>query len=291
MDKSVITIGTFDGIHKGHKAIIDKVIEISKEKKLNSIIISFEHPVKKVNGLLTLTDEKTEILSSFGIDEILLLPVDKKILSTTAENFFDEVLIKQLHVKHIVAGYDCAFGKDRAGNIAWLKKKTKQNNISLDIISPVKVRKQIVSSSKIRTLIQKNNITLANLMLNRTFEFSGKHIGGNKIGRKIGFPTINLKVNKTKVLPRGIFICSVSDKKGQIYPAVLNIGIRPTIDIKKHDLSVEIHLLNYSGVWKEKNVKCSVYKYIRSEKKFKNLDILKQNINADIAKAQKFFNL
>jgi riboflavin kinase/FMN adenylyltransferase len=104
MKKSVITIGTFDGIHKGHRAIIDRVIEVAEEKRFKSIVISFEKPIKKVNGLLTLPDEKTDILSSFSIDEILLLPSDRQIISMTAEDFFYEILLKQLNVKHIVVG-------------------------------------------------------------------------------------------------------------------------------------------------------------------------------------------
>ncbi|MDD5102324.1 MAG: bifunctional riboflavin kinase/FAD synthetase [Endomicrobiaceae bacterium] len=291
MKQSVITIGTFDGVHKGHKAIIDKVIEISKTKNLKSILISFEKPIKQVNGLLTLPDEKIEILSSFIVDEIIILPVDKSIVSITAENFFNDVLLKQLHANHIVVGYDCAFGKDRVGNILWLQKKAKQHNISIDIIKPVKVRKQIISSSKIRSLIQKDNISLANQMLDRVFEINGKKISGNKIGREIGFPTINIKVNQNKVLPRGIFICSIVDKTGQIYPGVLNIGTRPTVKLKNHALSIEIHLLGFSGTWKEKDIKVSIYKYIRNERKFTSLDYLKKAIRQDIVKAKHFFSL
>ncbi len=291
MKKSVITIGTFDGIHKGHRAIIDRVIEVAEEKRFKSIVISFEKPIKKVNGLLTLPDEKTDILSSFSIDEILLLPSDRQIISMTAEDFFYEILLKQLNVKHIVVGYDCTFGRDRTGNIAWLKTKSAENNICLDIIKPVKFGKETVSSSKIRSLIQKNDISLANKMLGRVFEINGKKVSGNKIGRTIGFPTINIKVNKEKILPKGVFICSASDKNGRIYPGVLNIGLRPSIKLKKHDLSVEIHLLDFSGVWKEKDIKVSIHKNIRAEKKFTSLGNLKKAIAEDITAAKRFFSL
>ena len=126
MKQSVITIGTFDGVHKGHQAILNKVVEVAEKENLKSIVLSFESPVKQVSGLITTTEEKVNLLASFCVDEILLLPVTKKILSTTAEDFFETVLVKQLKAKHIVVGYDCTFGKDRNGNVAWLKKKCKK---------------------------------------------------------------------------------------------------------------------------------------------------------------------
>lgn len=281
MKNSVITIGTFDGVHKGHQAILNKVVEAAEKENLKGIVLSFESPVKQVSGLITTTEEKVNLLASFCVDEILLLPVTKKILSTTAEDFFETVLVKQLKAKHIVVGYDCTFGKDRKGNVAWLKKNVKKYGITLTVINPVKVKNKIVSSSKIRELITKNNIKDTNKMLNRIFSFTGKHVTGNKIGRTLGFPTINIKTDDTKLLPKGVFACMVSDKKNNMYCGVLNIGIRPTVDLKEHNLSVEIHLLNFSGVWKEKNPVIYIYDFIRKEKKFKNVELLKQAIKKD----------
>ena len=281
MKQSVITIGTFDGVHKGHQAILNKVVEVAKKENLKSIVLSFESPVKQVSGLITTTEEKVNLLASFCVDEILLLPVTKKILSTTAEDFFETVFVRQLKAKHIVVGYDCAFGKDRNGNVAWLKKNVKKYGIKLTVINPIKVKNKIVSSSKIRDLITKSNIKDTNKMLNRIFSFTGKHVTGNKIGRTLGFPTINIKTDDTKLLPKGVFVCMVSDKKNNMYCGVLNIGIRPTVDLKEHRLSVEIHLLNFSGVWKEKNPVIYIYDFIRKEKKFKSVELLKQAIKKD----------
>jgi len=281
MKNSVITIGTFDGVHKGHQVILNKVVEVAEKENLKSIVLSFESPVKQVSGLITTTEEKVNLLASFCVDEILLLPVTKKILSTTAEDFFETVLVKQLKAKHIVVGYDCTFGKDRKGNVAWLKKNVKKYGITLTVINPVKVKNKIVSSSKIRELITKNNIKDTNKMLNRIFSFTGKHVTGNKIGRTLGFPTVNIKVDDTKLLPKGVFACMVSDKKNNMYCGVLNIGIRPTVDLKEHKLSVEIHLLNFSGVWKEKNPVIYIYDFIRKEKKFKSIELLKKAIKKD----------
>lgn len=290
MKGSVITIGTFDGVHLGHKAILDKVVKIAREHNLQSIVITMEKPVKKVDGLLTLSNEKNEIISSFGIDKILVLPVNKAILNTTATEFFERIIIKQLNAKHIVVGYNCAFGKDREGNIAWLKETVKKYGIKLEVINPVKINNQIVSSSKIRDFINKNKIDSANKILGRIFEINGIHVSGQKIGRTIGFPTINLKVNKEKILPKGVFVCSVFDKTGSCYPAVLNIGTSPTIKNAEHSLLVEAHLLNFYGSWKSKNIKILVHKFIRNEKKFSSIKLLQKAIQNDVivASGKKF---
>lgn len=289
--QSVITIGTFDGVHKGHQAILNKVVKVAKQNNLKSIVLSFENPVKQVSGLITTTQEKVNLLASFCVDEILLLPVTKKMLSTTAEDFFETVLVKQLKAKHIVVGYDCTFGKDRKGNVAWLKKNVKKYGIKLTVIKPVKIKNKIVSSSEIRNFIIKNNIEKTNKMLNRIFSFTGEHISGNRIGRTLGFPTINIKVDKEKLLPKGVFACMVSDRKKNMYCGVLNIGIRPTVDLKEHKLSVEIHLLNFSGVWKEKYPNVYINKFIRKEKKFKTIELLKKSIQKDIEITKKQFKI
>ncbi len=291
LKQSVITIGTFDGVHKGHQAILNKVVDVAKKANLKSIVLSFENPVKQVSGLITNTEEKINLLASFCVDEILLLPVTKKMLSTTAEDFFETVLVKQLKAKHIVVGYDCTFGKARKGNVAWLKKNVKKYGIKLTVIKPVKIKNKIVSSSEIRDLIIKNDIVNTNKMLNRVFSFTGKHVTGNKIGRTLGFPTINIKTDETKLLPKGVFSCVVSDKKNNMYCGVLNIGIRPTVDLKEHKLSVEIHLLNFSGVWKEKYPIIYIYTFIRKEQKFKTIELLKKSIQKDIEITKKQFKI
>ncbi len=289
MKKSVITIGTFDGVHKGHQVILNKTVKIAKEQNLKSIVISFEKPFKNVPGLITDKKEKIDILSSFEVDEILLFPVNKKIISITAEKFFESILIKKLNVKHLVVGYDCTFGKDRQGNVDWLKKNVKKYGIELTVIRPVKIENKIISSSAVRELLEKSDVENASKMLNRIFGFDGTHITGNRIGRTLGFPTINIKTDKNKLLPRGVFACTVADKNFDIYKGVLNIGLRPSVKIKEHNLSVEVHLLNFSGVWKSRYIKVYINKFIRKEQKFKNIEELKKAIKKDVLKAEAAF--
>ena len=282
MQETAVTIGNFDGVHIGHQTILKKLIDVADKENLESIVITFDFTINKTDLLLSTNKEKIDQLSAFPIDKILILNVDKNLISTTADEFFDKILVEQLNVKHIVVGYDAAFGKNREGNISWLKKKVKEKNIKLDIVKPVKINNIIISSSKIRDLIIKNKIDLANKMLGRFFEINGKHISGNKIGRTIGFPTINVETDKFKLLPKGVFGCLLVDKNNNSFFGLLNIGLRPTFKLKKSILSTEVHLLNFEGVWKQKNIKLLILKFIRKEKSFSSVDLLIKNIKKDI---------
>lgn len=286
MKGSVVTIGTFDGVHLGHKKILDDVIKNAKENGLLSSVIIMERPVKKVDGVITLAEEKSEIISSLGADKIIILPVNKTILNTTASDFLKNVIIKQLNAKQIVVGYNCAFGKNRQGNTSWLKKNAKKYGIKLTIIKPVKISGQTVSSSKIRDFIKKGDIEAANMMLGRIFEINGIHVPGNKIGRTIGFPTVNVSADKIKILPKGIFACSMCGKDGVFYTAVLNIGTRPTFKNLKHNIAIEVHILNFYGKWHSKHVKILVTKFIRKEKKFSDIKSLQNAISSDVKLVQ-----
>lgn len=283
---TVVTLGTFDGVHKGHQAILDKLVHTAQKENLSSVVLVFEKPVKQVSGILTTVDEKFKYFVPFDINDAFVLPVNKKIISMTAEKFFEDFLIKELNAAHLVVGYDCTFGKDRKGNIDWLKKNVKKYGVKLTIVKPVKCGKEIISSSLIRELIKNNDIKKANQMLGHNFCFEGTHITGDRIGRTLGFPTINIKVDKNKLLPRGVFSCSVIDESyNDIYKGVLNIGTRPSVKLKKHNLSIEVHLLNFSGTWHSKKVTVLINKFIRPEQKFSNVEELKKAIASDIKKA------
>lgn len=281
MRKTVVTLGTFDGFHIGHSAVIKKTIEISEKYNLKSVVIVIEKPLKKIEGLITLPEEKLQILSSYPIDEILLIQPNKSLANMSADDFLKNVICKQLNAQHLVVGYDSCFGKQRQGNIKWLKKNIKKYDIDLTVIKPVKVSGKTVSSTKIRNLILNNKIEQANLMLGRSFEITGEHVSGNRIGRTINFPTVNVAVDENKILPKGVFVCSLIDKN-KIFKGVLNIGTNPTIKKIKHKLSLEVHLLDFNKNKKFKTVKILVHKFLRKEKKFKNLDELKKQIAKDI---------
>jgi riboflavin kinase/FMN adenylyltransferase len=285
--QSALTIGNFDGVHKGHIMLIKETLSIAEKNKYKSIIIAFEKPVKNNTQLLSLADEKIELLKSFNPDEIIILPSDSSVFSQEAQNFFDEFLIKRCKMAAIICGKDFAFGKNRKGDINWLKNKTKENNILLKALNPLKSNGKKISSTLIRKFIETNKIEKANFLLGRPYNIEGIHFREKGIASKMGFPTINLKTDASKLLPKGVFISLVYDKN-KTYPSITNIGYRPTISSEK-EISIETHILNFKGVWKKKKAKISLLKHIRNEKKFKNLADLTNQIKKDVQKAEFYF--
>jgi riboflavin kinase/FMN adenylyltransferase len=285
--KSVITIGTFDGVHKGHKFLIDKTLSIAKRNNLKSIIIALEKPVKKVNGLLTSCQEKLEEISALGVDEIILIDVPSEILTYTPDKFFDEFLVGDLNVSEVVCGLDFAFGKEREGDIFWLKKKTKDNTVKINVAKYLKYSSKQISSSYIRALIEKGDVKNAAKILGRPYSFSGIAFKGRGFGKKLGFPTVNLKVSNDKLLPKGVYI-SLIGQKDMLYPSITNIGSRVTFNISEN-IVPETHILNFNGAWKNALTKVTLLKKLRDEKKFKDIQDLKNQIAKDRGKALKFF--
>jgi riboflavin kinase/FMN adenylyltransferase len=284
--KSVVTIGTFDGVHKGHSLLIYKTLSLAKKNKLKSIVISLEKPVKKVKGLLTTCNEKLEEIRALGVDEVILINVPSEILSYTPDKFFDEFLLDGLNISEIVCGPDFAFGKDRKGNIDWLKKKAKNKNVKLNIVKYLNSSKQI-SSSYIRTLLEKGDVKNVTKLLGRPYSFSGIPFRDKGLGKKLGFPTVNLKVNSDKLIPKGVYI-SLITQKDKMYSSVTSIGTRLTFN-RGGKIIPETHILNFDGIWKKTLTKVILLKKIRNEKKFKNIQALKAQILKDIAKSSRFF--
>ncbi|MDR2817917.1 MAG: bifunctional riboflavin kinase/FAD synthetase [Endomicrobium sp.] len=285
--KSIVTIGTFDGVHKGHRLLIGKTVSLAGKSKLKSIVISLEKPVKKVKGLLTTCDEKLEEIKALGVDEIILINVPSEILTYTADKFFDEFLLNELNISEIVCGSDFAFGKDRKGDTGWLKKKAKNNNVKVSIVKYLKNSSKQISSSYIRTLLEKGDLKNAAKLLGRPYSFSGIPFKDKGFGKKLGFPTVNLKVNSDKLIPKGVYI-SIITQKDKVYPSVTSIGSRLTFN-RGGKIVPETHILNFDGIWKKTLTKVILLKKIRDEKKFKNVQALKVQISKDIAKSSKFF--
>jgi riboflavin kinase/FMN adenylyltransferase len=285
--KSVITIGTFDGVHKGHRLLIDKTVSLAEKNNLRSVIISLEKPVKKVNGLLTDCDEKLEEIKALGVDEIILISVPSEILMYTPDEFFDKFLLEELNVSEIICGSDFAFGKDRKGSADWLKKKAKNNNVKINIVKYLKNSSKQISSSYIRTLIEKGDVKNAAKLLGRPYSFSGIPFKDKGLGKKLGFPTVNLRVNSDKLLPKGVYV-SLITQKDRIYPSITSIGARLTFN-RGSKIVPETHILNFNGIWKKSLTKVVLLKKIRDEKKFKNATALKVQISKDVEKASRFF--
>jgi riboflavin kinase/FMN adenylyltransferase len=288
LKKSIITIGTFDGIHKGHQLLIKKTLCIAKRKKLRSVLIALEKPVKKVSGLLSTYQEKQDELTSFGLDEVYVLKVPSDILNMSPDKFFDDFLFNMLNLDTIICGYDFAFGKNRKGDIDWLAKKAKNNNVKLQIVKPLKVFSTQISSSHIRKLIEFGKVDKVLKFLGRFYSFTGKPFKDRGIATKLGYPTLNLEVSKEKLLPKGVYISVICDGIN-IYASITNIGSRPTFN-KDNRVIPETHILNFKGRWPQVLTKVILLKKLRNEKKFNNIDILKKQVVNDITKTIKFFD-
>lgn len=294
MSNSVITIGKFDGVHLGHKKLINRVCEIAKCEKYEPLVITFDYlPPQDKNidyKLLTTSKEKRNIINGYGIKNVIELPFDEEIKNMEARFFVENVLIKKYNMKHLVVGSDFSFGKDRKGDISYLKDLSREFNFFLEVVEKVRINEEYVSSTLIKTNLLASKISLANEMLGYDYVISGITKAGNKLGRKLKVPTLNIYPDYEKALPKfGVYaaITKISDK---YYKSVVNIGIRPTIEISEK-VSVETHLLEY---FEEKNeerygeeISISLKEFIREEEKFSSYEELIDKMKIDVINASK----
>ena len=283
---SVITVGTFDGIHIGHKEIINELCLISKKKKLKSIILSFSpHPkivLKNSSDIMLINsmDEKVDILNKYNLDYFLIKEFTIEFSRLTALEFVRDILVNKLNVKHIIVGYDHHFGRNRDASIIQLKEFGELYNFEITEIKPKKVNNNSVSSTKIRNLFLDGNLELANKYLDSYFSLTGLVIKGMGRGKNLGFPTANIKINdEYKLIPRnGVYIVkSLIDSI--IYFGMMNIGENPTFDDKNK--SIEIHFFELDYNIYDKKIKINILNRIRNEKKFKSPEFLMEQLKID----------
>ena len=283
---SVITVGTFDGIHIGHKEIINELCLISKKKKLKSIILSFSpHPkivLKNSSDIMLINsmDEKVDILNKYNLDYFLIKEFTIEFSRLTALEFVRDILVNKLNVKHIIVGYDHQFGRNRDASIIQLKEFGELYNFEITEIKPKKVNNNCVSSTKIRNLLLDGNLELANKYLDSYFSLTGLVIKGMGRGKNLGFPTANIKINdEYKLIPRnGVYIVkSLIDSI--IYFGMMNIGENPTFDDKNK--SIEIHFFELDYNIYDKKIKINILNRIRNEKKFKSPEFLMEQLKID----------
>tara|TARA_B100001248_G_scaffold261012_1_gene250863 strand:+ start:377 stop:1312 length:936 start_codon:yes stop_codon:yes gene_type:complete len=282
---SVVTVGTFDGVHLGHLKLIDKVISISKSKNLRSIILTFSpHPRIVLNNeadikLLTTQREKNEIFGSYNIDYLLTQDFSKSFSKLSPIEFVRDILVKKLNVRHIVTGYDHHFGKNRNANSNQLIEFSKDFGYDVTKVDAFYKNKVSISSTKIRNLIIDGKINNANEFLGYQFILTGKVIGGLGRGKSLGFPTANILIDNYKIKPgNGVYYIS-SLLEGQITNGMMNVGVNPTFKDKGH--SIEIHFFDFNQNLYDKEISIRVIKKIREEKKFDSADELTTQLQMD----------
>lgn len=292
--KTIITIGTFDGVHVGHRKIIDKIIQNCKNENLESTILTFfPHPrmVLQNNSdikLLNTIDEKIQLLESSGLQNLIIHNFDKSFSELSAEEFVFEILVKKLNIQKIIIGHDHRFGKNRSANIDDLIVFGKKYNFEVEQISAEELNDVAVSSTKIRNAISDGNVTLANRYLGYQYFLSGTIIKGKQLGRTIGFPTANLKIDQEyKQIPKnGVYIVR-SFINNQFFNGIMNIGFRPTVDGETQ--TIETHFLNLDSNLYDETITIEIFEHIRNEQKFESLEILKSQIEKDKQVALDYF--
>ncbi|MBQ6269858.1 MAG: bifunctional riboflavin kinase/FAD synthetase [Bacteroidetes bacterium] len=292
-----ITIGNFDGIHLGHISILDKLLEDSNN--LRTMVLTFDPPPRfffnknDKLGLLTTIEEKIDIFEKIGIDELFIIPFNNKFSNLSSIDFINNYLYKQIGFKKFFIGFNNYFGKNKTGSYELLKNL---NIPDIEIIrcNPILSNDTIISSSIIRNLISEGNIEQANIMLGRPYSIQGKIISGNKIGRKIGFPTINIHLENTnKLLPKNaVYACEISlNNKFETLEnltGMVNIGLRPTIE-NNNIINIEANIFNFKKDVYNYSATIFLKKIIREERKFNNIEELIEQIKKDKIVCTNFF--
>ncbi len=283
----VLTVGTFDGVHLGHRKILEKTVK--EAEKLNGepvVFTLYPHPRKVLDSnfkdlfLLNTLDEKAKLLENAGIKHLVIYPFTKDFASLSSCDFIQNILYKKLNVKNLIVGYDHRFGKDRQGNIDILRNCAEPFNIDVQKVDAFILNNETVSSTKIRNAVLKGDIEKANICLGYDYFLSGTVISGNKIGRTIGFPTANIDVHNEKLIPKSGVYAVIINISGTEYKGMINIGNRPTIATNTAN-TVEVHIFDFQGNLYDKNIQIIFKKYIREEQKFPNTEALKQQLLKD----------
>jgi len=280
---AVVTVGSFDGLHIGHFKILEEVKKVAGELKGSSFVITFEpHPRFVLSKdfrlkILTSLPEKIKILEEAGIENLVVLKFTKEFSQLTSDEFIRQIIVDKIGAAHMVIGHDHKFGKDRLGNVQKLSEVGKLYNFSVTDVTAENMDGSIISSSKIRKALTDGDLVNANKFLGRNYSLEGIVVIGMQRGRTLGFPTANiLPDDPNKAIPKnGVYVVKC-ELDGEVFPGVMNIGIRPTFE-NKHEQVLEVHLLNFNRDVYGKNLRVEFIKRLRDEKKFSSKeDLIKQ---------------
>ena len=284
--RSVVTIGTFDGIHLGHQKILSRLINSSKNKNLNSVVLTFfPHPriiLNKYNEvkMIDTLDEKIIHLNEIGIDSLIIHPFDKNFSLLSANQFIKDFLVEKLKIKHIIIGYDHRFRKGREASVTDLKNYANDYDFTVEEIKAQEIEKITISSTKIRNSINQGDIKTTKKYLGRYFMMTGKVVKGDGLGKKINYPTANIFIEETyKIIPKdGVYLVETKIKD-KLFNGMMNIGHRPTIGTNVK--SIEVHLFNFNKDIYNQVISIKMISKIRDEIKFSSIQALKDQLVKD----------
>ncbi len=292
--KTIVTLGTFDGVHLGHTAILDKICTIAKQENLESVLLTFfPHPRLIISNdseikMLNTMAEKAMLLEQKGIQNFIIHPFDKLFSELSPREFVEQVLIKQLNIQKIIIGYDHKFGKNRAADFNDLIAFGKEFDFEVEEISAKQVNEVSVSSTKIRNSLLVGKVSLANEYLGYAYMLSGIVVKGNQLGRTIGFPTANIEIPESyKLIPKyGVYLVTAIVNNKSIF-GMMNIGLKPTLG--DNVPSIEVHLLDFSEDIYGQKIQVNVIERLREEQKFESFEALKLQLEVDNINALQYF--
>ena len=288
-----VAVGTFDGLHVGHRPIVQTLVETASKKGLKSLILTFDpHPRKVLFpdrglNLILSPEEKVEVLSTTGIDYLVVHHFDKNFASINSEDFMNKVMVGKLGMRHLVSGFNNHFGCDRMGDVEVLQQYGRRFGFEVSRLDAAMLNGISASSTSVRNALMEGDVTSAASILGYSYYISGTVVHGRHIGTQIGFPTANIKPDcADKLIPKaGVYAASVQ-VEGNLFQSVVNIGENPTIS-DSNNTTIEAYILDFDGDIYGKNVRVYLYRRIRDQKKFSNLEQLALAIENDIAEVKK----
>lgn len=295
MKQTVIALGFFDGVHVGHGALLRRAVEVARKTGSTPAVFTFDRPPKEVvTGvpcpLINSPEDRRDLVRRlYGIEEVIMVPFDQEMMTTSWEDFVTELLVKRYHAVHLVAGQDHRFGHKNAGTAELLSAKCAALGLGCDIIPEVEIGGVTVSSTYIRRLVELGQVERAALFLGHPHVLSQTVRHGRRIGHTIGVPTMNLTAPPHVLVPSyGVYATRVSLPDGSVYAAVTNVGTRPTVN-NGQDVTVESWLLDYTGDLYGQTVRVEFYKHLRDEIRFDSLEELKAQIQSDAEATRAYF--
>jgi riboflavin kinase / FMN adenylyltransferase len=292
----VVTMGIFDGVHRGHRSLLDTLVLRAREEKCESAVVTFDpHPrlilQQNHKGLsfLSTIDEKSALLKESGIDHLIIIKFNRSFSKMGACEFVQEVLIEKVNTRYLMVGYDHHFGKNGEGNFETIKECTRSLNFIVEKVEELKSSEGAVSSSAIREALLEGRVDDANNWLGYSYQINGKIVEGRKIGHSLGFPTANIKPDyEYKLIPGDGVYAVIVKLDGTDFPGMLSIGKNPTVNSDNKISSIEVHILDFDNNIYGRDIKVLFKKRLRNEKKFENTDQLVQQMHRDKEQTLKF---
>jgi riboflavin kinase/FMN adenylyltransferase len=286
---TVVTIGNFDGVHLGHREIFRRVVVVARARQALATVITFEpHPLRllapdKAPPRINTPKEKVRLLRASCLELLVILPFTRKLATLTAATFVERILVEKLGVRHLVIGYDYAFGRNREGDASFLAAAARRHGFTLEVLEPLRSGAEVYSSTRIRQTLQRGDVAGVVGVLGRHFTLDGAVVGGDGRGRQLGFPTANLVTAKELLPAPGVYAVRVRHGR-RLYDAVVNLGQRPTF--AGAGPSLEIHLLDFAGDLYGQRLRLYFIDRLRDEQRFPSVTALQAAIRADIAGAR-----